>query len=185
MANKYKKVSFVLRKELVIIVLVILALVGATVLLNLPTKEEKLLKEWSAASSDITSVSLFESVNTKDLDKALAKGGKVFVMFGAASDTNSVSLLKAFNDFASTAKVEKIYLLDATDYLGDRKADNTLDEKLKVLEAKYQISISEIPTAFYFNDGKLIKTLNTELVAEQSYSYVEAVKALLSYNLAQ
>lgn len=183
MANKYKKVSFVLRKELLIIVGVIAALILATILLTLPTKSEKLLAKWSAASSNIQSVEMFEELSESDLEKLLKKENKVFVLFVSDQDANSISLVETVYNSLSTYDVKKVYILDATDYLGDRKLDAELDTKLKSLEAKFVgLNISEAPTFWFFYDGKIDQQMNIDLVKEQSYSYTEAVKDILVYS---
>ena len=65
--KKYSKVKFTLRKELIIIAAAIVVMIVATILFNLPNKEEKFLEKWNTAGSTITENMLYEEVELDEL----------------------------------------------------------------------------------------------------------------------
>ena len=185
MANKYRKIGFRLQKELIIIVAVLLVLLVAAILLNLPTKSEKFVSEWSEAGASIQDDSLFEAVSQKELKKLVEKNDKVFVLFVTSSDSDSVSLVNEVASMASNFNIDKVYILDSADYLGNREEDTNLDSKLKELENDLGIKEStQAPSLWMFEQHQFARQLNEDL-HESTSGYTEPVKQVLVYNLTK
>ena len=186
MANKYRKIEFRFHKELLIILGVILALLVAAILLNLPTKNEKFVAKWQEAGASIETNTLFEEIDEAKLQKTIvATEGNVFVLFVTPSDSESVSLFNEVLTQAETYNVKKIYVLDANDYLGNREEDDELASKLNALQTSLAITEdTQAPALWMFVDGKFARQLDADLVEEQS-GYKEAVKQIFVYNLSK
>ena len=186
MANKYRKINFRFTKELIIIACVIVALVVATIILNAPTKADKFLSKWQNAGSSIQSNEIFEEVSQDSLKTKIdKKDGVVVVLFVSTEDSNSVTLFDEVNNHASLFEVDKVYVLDGSNYVGNREENQDVDNKLKEVEAKFGVTIGQVPSLWLYRNGELKATLNQDLVDEQSGSYEEALKRVLAYNLAE
>jgi len=181
MANKYRQVKFTLKKELIIIVSVLAAMILATILLELPTKEDKFVDKWSEAGASISENTLFVETSFDKLDGIISKNEKVFVLF-ATTDENGVSLFGEVMENASTNNVEKVYIIDSAFAQGDRDEDADLDAKLDVLEAKYGINLDTNPNLWYFNNGTLAAELNQTIVDTASGDYCQACYQVMIYN---
>ena len=118
--KKYSKVKFTLRKELVFILAAIALLVVATILLNLPSEEEKFLEKWTAGGSTLTENKLYEEVTFDELGTILdskASGEYTYVLYATPSDSNSVSLFDQIYSIVYNSReyshVTKIYVVDS------------------------------------------------------------------------
>ena len=118
--KKYSKVKFTLRKELIFILAAIVLLVVATILLNLPTKEEKFLEKWNAAGSTITENVIYEEVTFDELNAVLsAKGDNehTYVLYASPSNADSVSLFDQIYSIVTSVSefehITQIYLVDS------------------------------------------------------------------------
>ncbi len=188
--KKYSKVKFTLRKELIFILAAVVVLVVATILLNLPNKEEKFLSKWQEAGSTITENTLYEEVTFEELSEIL-NGKKenefTFVYFATPSNANSVTYFDQFVSVAQTYDVEKIYIVDSAFALeGDREEDSDFDAKLKAIEENFKdaegntIQLDSVPNLWVFN-GKLLEksandyevddAINWNLVLTQMFAY--------------
>lgn len=183
--KKYSKVKFAFRKELIIILAVIVVMVIATVLLQLPSKEDKFIKEWSSAGSSIVENDLYETISFDKLDNVLDKAeGVVFVYFATSSDETSVTNFDVIMSQADLFGVEKVYLVDAKNYQGDREEDAELDEKLTAIENRFTaedgtaISLDYTPNLWAFENGKLVKEINHDLI-DTNGDWKEACKQVL------
>ena len=154
--KKYSKVKFTLRKELIIILSAIVVLVVATILLNLPNKEEKFVTKWSEAGSSIAENRLYEETSFDDLDSILAANEITFVLFATPSNADSVTQFDAIMNKASTYDLEKVYLIDSEFALGNREEDADLDAQLKEIEAEFGISLDSVPNFWVFEGTKLV-----------------------------
>ena len=186
--KKYSKVKFTLRKELVIILSVILLMVVATILLLQPTKEQKFVAEWSTAGSTIVENTIYEKVDFDDLDEKIAGEEVTFVLFAHSANAEAVKVFDIVLNLASTLDIEKVYLVDSAFAEGDREEDTELDAKLAEIEAKFvgaddsKISLSEIPNLWAFQSGKLVAELDQDLIEAEASDYTAACLKVLSLN---
>ena len=118
--KKYSKVKFTLRKELIFILAAIVLLVVATILLNLPTEEEKFLEKWNAGGSTLTENKLYEEVTFDELSTILdskESGEYTYVLYATPSDSNSVSLFDQIYSIVYNSReyshITKIYVVDS------------------------------------------------------------------------
>ena len=189
--KKYSKVKFTLRKELIFILAAIVVLVVATILFNLPNKEEKFLSKWQEAGSTITENTLYEEVSFDELREILdgkADNEFTFVFFATPSNQESVSYFDTFVSVAQTYDVEKIYIVDSAFALeGDREEDADFDAKLKGIEENFKaadgtttIKLDSVPNLWVFNGKVLEKSandysvddvINWNLVLTQMFAY--------------
>ena len=154
--KKYSKVKFTLRKELIIILSAILVLVVATILLNLPNKEEKFVAKWSEAGSTIVENRLYEETTFDDLAGILASEDVTFVLFATPSDADSVAQFDAILNKATAYGLEKVYLIDSEFAVGDREEDAALDADLKLKEDSFKVSLDSTTNFWVFKGTELV-----------------------------
>jgi hypothetical protein len=154
--KKYSKVKFTLRKELIIILSAIVVLVVATILLNLPNKEEKFVSKWSEAGSQIVENRLYEEASFDNLDDILAANEVTFVLFATPSNADSVTQFDAIMNKAETYGLEKAYLIDSEFAAGDREEDADLDSKLKAIEDSFGIELDSVTNFWVFKGTELV-----------------------------
>ena len=190
--KKYSKVKFTLRKELIIILAVAVVMIVATVLLNLPNKEEKFVSKWQAAGSTIVENTLFEETTFDDLDEIIKSDSKVYVYFASPSDSVSATNLNLIVQYAAVYDVEKVYIVDsAFAVAADREEDSDLNSKLTALENKYFSSLSteedayelnaEVPNLWVFENGSLTLEIDHDLIDAKG-SWDAALIQLFSVN---
>ena len=138
--KKYSKVKFTLRKELIIILAAIVVLVVATILFNLPNKEEKFLSKWSATG--ISENHIYEEVSFDELQSKLNAAGEkelTYVFFATPEDTNSVTYFSTILSYVEIYDVSKVYIVDSAFVLdGNREEDSDFDKKLSDIEANFK-----------------------------------------------
>lgn len=135
--KKYSKVKFTLRKELIFILAAIVLLVVATILLNLPTEEEKFIKKWNEAGSSITENVIYEEVTFDELKAALDTKGETeytYVLYATTSDENAVSLFDQIYSIVTSVQdfehITHIYLVDSgADFDKTQVEENFKDAK--------------------------------------------------------
>lgn len=179
--KKYSKVKFTLRKELIIILAVVLVMVLATILLLQPTKDQKFVSKWSGAGSSIVENQLYEEIEFDELDEVIAGEGITYVLFAHASDENSVKAFDLVINLATGLDVEKVYIIDSEFAVGDREEDADLDAELKVIEEKYGITL-DTPDLWAFENGSVVAELDQDLIEASSNDYTEAIKRVLLLN---
>ena len=142
--KKYSKVKFTLRKELIMILAAIVVLVVATILLNLPTKEEKFVNKWVEAGAEIAENELYEEISFDDLEDIVngkTTGSYTFVLFVTPSDAECVTYFNTIFSLAELYGVEKIYLIDSEFVVGgDRENDAEFDAELADIEDNFKVA---------------------------------------------
>lgn len=179
--KKYSKVKFTLRKELIIILAVVLVMVLATILLLQPTKDQKFVSKWSGAGSSIVENKLYEEIDFDELDEVIAGEGITYVLFAHATDEQSVKAFDLVINLATGLDVEKVYIIDSEFAVGDREEDAELDAELKVIEEKYGITL-DTPDLWAFENGSVVAELDQDLIEASSNDYTEAIKRVLLLN---
>lgn len=191
--KKYSKVKFTLRKELVMILAAIVVLVVATILLNLPTKEEKFVNKWAEAGAQITENELYVEVSFDELQDELSgkqAGEYTFVLFTTPSDADGVTYFNTVISLAELYGVEKVYLVDSEFVVGkDREEDSDFDAELKDIEDNFkteegtEMKLDAVSNFWVFNGDTLVDctdnyavndTPNWGLALVQMLSYAKA-----------
>ena len=191
--KKYSKVKFTLRKELIIIIAAVVVMIVATILFNLPNKEERFLKSWNEAGSTLTENLLYEEVSFEELEEVIAEDAYVFVLFASSADANSVTVFDTLYSLAlNTYELDTVYLVDSEFVLGnDREEDSEFDAELKAIETKFAdaegntITLDQTPNFWVFRNGKLVAEANQDVIADQANDWSGALIQILNYSKEQ
>ena len=193
--KKYSKVKFTLRKELIFILAAIVVLVVATILLNLPTKEEKFIEEWQEAGVSITKDNnIFEKVTFEELEKELNKkeANEIsFVFFGTSTDEESVTYFNTLLSLAELYNVEKIYFVDSAFMVDkDRETDAEFNQELTAIESKFVGDADskmdlDLISDFWVFQGKVLVEGADDYVLSGSINWSLALIQMFSYAKAQ
>lgn len=189
--KKYSKVKFTLRKELILILVAVVLMIVATVLFNLPNKEEKFLKEWTEAGSTLQENLLYEEVSFEELEEIIKEDKNVFVLFASAKDASSVTVFDSVYNFGlNTYELEKVYLVDSEFVLEkDREEDSEFDAELKEIESKFvdaegnTITLDQNPNLWAFRNGKLVAEADQDLIADKANDWSAAIIQI--FNLSE
>ena len=184
MASKYKKnkVKFKWTKELLVLILGLLAIIGATIALSLPTNNEKITTEIndaiiaanSQSSSDGSSTSyssiptdnVYESISHKKLLKKIAKEEYVYVLYGSKNSSIILENASKINTIAVSEEIDTIYVYSSlwVEEAEDTNAEAFKSEK-KVIEDDLNanknvdveaFSVLNYPALLVFHNGSLI-----------------------------
>ena len=170
--KKYSKVKFTLRKELIIILVAIAVMITATILFNLPNKEEKFLEKWNTAGSTITENLLYEEVSVEELGEIVKSDKNVFVLFASTADTTSVTVFDQVYSLAlNTYELETVYLVDETLEESDATA--------------LGVAADQTTNLCVFKDGKLVEEANQDLITLNSGDWTAAIIRVLNYSTEQ
>ena len=182
--GKKNKTKFVLRKELIILVLILVAMIVTTICLSIPSKEEKRIEEFNQAittynTANSTSYSLlgddmvFYKTNLKGIEKAIdasngteAEPKYTYILYGSLSNSTILENLSAINEEAKQHEVKKVYFyssskvdeqedLNDADFLAEIEQDETVFNK-DVLNGVDKVDLLK-PTALYvYKNGELV-----------------------------
>ena len=188
--KKYSKVKFTLRKELVMILAAIVVLIVATILLNLPTKEEKFVNKWVEAGAQITENELYVEVSFDELEDELSgkqAGEYTFVLFTTPSDADGVTYFNTVISLAELYGVEKVYLVDSEFVVGkDREEDSEFDAELKDIEDNFkteegtELKLDAVSNFWVFNGDTLIDCVDN-YTANDTPNWGLALVQMLTY----
>lgn len=163
--KKYSKVKFTLRKELIFILAGIVVLLVATILLNLPNEDEKFVKKWQNAGSQITEKTLYTEISFEGLKTVLeSTEGYTFVLF-ATPDAGSVTYFDTLISLTSKDdyNVSQVYLVDCAFAVGDRENDKALNDTLNKYEEMFknavegqEFKLDDTPNFWVFEGTKLV-----------------------------
>lgn len=195
--KKYSKVKFTLRKELLFILGAVVLMVVATLLFNLPNKEEKFLDKWNTAGSQITENLLYEEITFEELEGKINSDEYVFVLFVNPNDATSVTLFDTVYQLAvSQYEIDKVYLVDAEFVMvdKDREEDAEFDSELSEIEAKFKkqnetdedgnpvtITLDQYPNFWVFQNGYLVKEVNQDIVTAEG-SWESELRQVLNFS---
>lgn len=189
--KKYSKVKFTLRKELVFILVAIVGLLVATILLNRPTKEEKVNEYWT-----LTEGHPFEVIELEDLASELSnkkEGEYTFVYFGTPEDAETASYLQTVMSIAELVDVTHIYLVDSEFVVGkDRENDKEFDDELLALEGLFEykekdedgetqtIKLDSVNNFWLFDGNKVLKSA-TDYKASGATDWARALIQMFTF----
>lgn len=175
--KKYSKVKFTLRKELIIILAVIVVMLVATILLQLPSKNDKFVKAWNKAGSSITENTVYKETTMNGLEGIVSKAKSdeyVYVYFANKSDSTAVTNFDLIYRYANTFEVDTVYIIDSSFASEkDRELDEDFDKMLSDIEAKFKdsdsntITLDQNPNFWVFKDGKLVSEIDQDLITEK------------------
>ncbi len=196
--GKKNKTKFVLRKELIILVFILLAMIVTTICLSIPSKDEKRLEEFNQAISSYNTANstqynllddqmVFQKANLKGIEKAIdnSKGTEsepkyTYVLYGSLSNATILENLSAINTEAKNREVKKVYFyasdkvdgqedLNDADFLAEIEQDETVFNK-DVLNGVDKVDLLK-PTALYvYKNGELVFN-SMKATEDETYSW--------------
>ena len=127
-----EKFKFKWTKELIFLIVGLLAVIITTICLALPTKEDKFLAKWEAAQLP-RKAAVSELSESSVLDKINNSGEYVFVFYGTPEDETSVTNIKTVETTAKAFDIKNVYCIDATEVFETTdEVKNTKDFKDKI-----------------------------------------------------
>ncbi len=160
MASRIRKTKFKFKwtKELVFLICGLLVMIIATIILALPTKQERFLNKWSGTS--LTKETVITEIKEEKLLDEINKNEFVFVFYGAPADSTSVTNIDIVEAQAQIFDIDKVYWLDGTEiYETDDETKSTRDFKtaINAREEKLQdVDLLTMGSFWVYQNGKLI-----------------------------
>lgn len=195
MASKYKKnkVKFKLTKELVFLILGLLAIIGTTIALSIPNNKEKITTEINdaielanASSTEESPVSysyipqenVYETIKHDDLINEIANEEYVYVLYGSTNNSLFLSNASTLNTMAQSEELETVYIYSSlwVEETEDKEAEEFKLEKKSVEDAINAnkdkdvegFSVLNYPAILVFHNGSLV--FNTQQYDDLDYS---------------
>ncbi len=190
--NRRNNVKFHWTKELIILIVSLVAILTATIVLALPSSSEKLTSEInsqitsynssnSTKYSTLSNDNVFKLFDTYDgLKNAKNESGYVYIFYGVYSNATFLEQLSNINTVAKNNDVEKVYLYLATEV--DNTDDKNATSFKKDMEARKNemsgnkdsdvadLDLTVYPALFVFHDGKLVFNTQTDESSELSWT---------------
>ena len=204
--SRRKKAKFKLTKELVILVVGLLAILVATIILAIPSSEKKFYNKLRDAVINYgdSNTQLFSSDHVfKEIDedeyidvinevKSTANSGYTYFLYGQLTNSTYVSQLYPINETAKDYGVSHVYLFYSTVYNAAKDNDelNTSSFKEKCNEYEsilnngksqdaYAIDLTKENALFVFKNGSLI--FNSQADEDSKYGWDAYIKQAFSY----
>ena len=180
------KTKFVIRKELIILVLVIVAMIVTTICLSIPSAAEKRLEEFNTAITEYnTANSTSYSTLGEDsvIRKASLKKGEpkyAYIIYGSLTDAKICQYLSAIDTEAKNRDVKTVYIYfsdkvdrqedkEDTDFLNDLEQDEKIFNS-DILEGIEEVDLLKTPALYVYKNGELV--FNSVTIEEDgSYSW--------------
>ena len=190
--NRRNNVKFHWTKELIILIVSIVAILTATIVLALPSAEETLTNEinsqitsYNSANSTkystLANDNVFKKFDSYDsLKNVKNESGYVYVFYGVYSNATYLEQLSNINTAAKNNDVEKVYLYIATE-VENTEDKNATSFKKKMEARKDEMSgnkesnvadldLTVYPALFVFQDGKLVFNTQTDESSELNWN---------------
>ena len=184
MASKIRKnkVKFHWTKELIFLIVFVLAILGVTIALAQPTKEAKALEKYnnailqynsenSTSYNTLTEDHVFKEISHNSLAKKKNDKGYTYVLYGLLDNGTFLSSLASLNSMAKDNEIKTVYLYFATwvseqedqDSISFKnecnKKEAQLNDKVDPDHSEFDLTI--YPTLLVFYDGELIYNSQT------------------------
>ena len=176
--NKKDKVKFKFTKELLFLILSLAAIITATILLAIPTADEKRTDAYNEAilaynTTNSTSYAtldyenVYEDIEYEELTEVLANAeGYTYVLYGSTNVGTVLQYMATINSKAKDVEVETVYLYSSVwvEDQNDLEADD-FEVEYKAREDKINsgkdssvegLSLLDYPALLVFNDGVLV-----------------------------
>lgn len=179
------KTKFILRKELVILVLALVAMIVTTICLSIPSAKEKRLEEFnnaitayntanSTSYSTLTEDSVIYKASLNKIDSEIKAGLNgtteepkyVYVLYGTLSNATICQYLSSIDNEAQQRDVKNVYLYssekvdnqedkDDVEFLAELENDEKIFNS-KVLEGVEEVDLLNTPALYVFKNGQLV-----------------------------
>ncbi|MDE6660821.1 MAG: hypothetical protein K2J93_03230 [Anaeroplasmataceae bacterium] len=193
------KTKFVLRIELIILVLVLVAMIVTTVCLSIPSASEKRLEEFNNAITEyntanstsygtLTDESVIRKASLKKISSELSDASKgteenpryTYVLYGSLVDSTILQYLSTIDKEAQQREVRVVYLYssekvdkqedkDDIEFLADLEKDEDVFNA-DVLEGVDEVDLLKTPAFYVYKNGELVFN-STTIVEDGSYNW--------------
>ncbi len=184
MASKGRKnkVKFRWTKELIFLILFVVAILGVTIALAAPTNEAKQLEKYNNAIETfnatnqtqyqtLTEDHVFKEISHNSLAKKKNNDGYTYVLYGLLDDGTFLSSLASINAMAKDNEIKTVYLYFAT-WVSEQEDTNSITFKNECNEKEAKLNdkvdadhvdfdLTVYPTLLVFYDGELIYNSQT------------------------
>ena len=198
-SGRRNKTKFVLHKELIILVLVLVAMIVTTVCLTIPTAGEKRLEEFNNAITEYNTAnstsyttleedSVIRKASLKKLNSEIKNASKgteenpryTYVLYGSLSNEIVIQYLSAIDTEAQQREVKVVYLYssekvekqedkDDVEFLAGLEKDEEVFNA-DVLEGVDEVDLLKTPALYVYKNGELVFN-STTLEEDGSYNW--------------
>lgn len=202
MASKYKKnkVKFKWSKELIILLVVLVAILITTIVLNIPSAKAKSTKQFNDAiveyntanSTSYTTLSednVFEKISHEKLVKKIAGKDYVYVLYSSLNNATILEQLSSINAKAKDEEIKTVYLYSSewVEKTEDLETENFKTKKAGIEEDINKskgkdvddFSVESYPAILVFHDGEMIFNSQTYDESDEYNWSMYIQKALL------
>lgn len=197
--GRKNKTKFVLHKELIILVAILVAMIITAVCLSIPSASEKRLEEMNNAinqynTTNNTQYSLLEEDNVfrksslKAIDSAINASNNgteedpkyVYVLYGSLSNSTILEYLSTIDKEAKNREVKTVYLYSSekvdkqedkedASFLASLKNDEDIFNK-EVLEGVDEVDLLKTTALYVYKNGELVFN-STAIIEDGSYNW--------------
>ena len=196
--GRRNKTKFVLHKELIILVVILIAMIVTTICLTIPSGQEKQLEEFNNAITAynnanstqytlLTEENVIKKAELKNISSIIedSKGSEEepkysYIVYGSFQHAEIAQYISFIDQEARRREVEVVYLYSSekVDQQEDKEdeefvADIENDEKLfnaDVLEGVDEVDLLDAPAVFVYKNGELVFN-STTIEEDGSYSW--------------
>ncbi len=200
--NRKNKVKFKWTKELIILLVLIVAMITATIVLSIPSKSARTTTKLNNAitansSSDSSSSTnllpddnVYVETTHKELLKKIGNDEYVYVLYGSLTDSNYTNLLYGINSKASQYEVKTVCLYSSDWVLETDDTDSaTFKDKASSLSGDFSYSKGVVkfdylksPAILVFHNGEMVMN-SQEYDDNDSYNWNQYINKALTYAL--
>ncbi|MDE7263878.1 MAG: hypothetical protein K2N64_04380 [Anaeroplasmataceae bacterium] len=206
--GRRNKTKFILRKELIILVFVLVAMIVTTICLSIPSESDRRLEEINTAITDYnsansTSYSTLEKENVirkaslKQVEghlKSSANGSEehpvyLYILYGSLTNATVCQYLSAIDTEARNREVKTVYLYDSAkvDNQEDKEDASFLAElendeaifNADILEGVQEVDLLKTPALLVYKNGELIFN-SVEIEEDGSYNWTQIINKAFS-----
>lgn len=199
--------KFILRKELIILVLVLVAMLITTICLSIPYGNEKNLEELNAAITEYNSTTgssytllgedtVIRKTEMKKVGDHIAesKGTEAdpkytYILYGSLSDSTILQYLSKIDSEAQQREVKVVYLVssekvdtqedkDDADFLAELEKDEKVFNA-DVLEGIEEVDLLDTPALYVYKNGELVFN-SVPVIEDGSYNWELVINVAFS-----
>lgn len=182
--GRRNKTKFIIRKELIILIIVLIAMIVTTVCLSIPSAAEKRLDELNSAITEYNSANstsyatlgedtVIRKVSLKRVERAIeeSKGTEsdpkyAYVLYGSLTNGTICQYLSQIDTEAQNHEVKTVFLYtsekvdlqedkDDTEFLADLEKDEAIFNA-DVLEGIDEVDLLKVPALYVYKNGELV-----------------------------
>ncbi len=185
--SKNTKTKFNWTKELIFLIIGLVAMIIVTIVLALPSDTKKIYDKYTEAGASLDSDHVYSTINYKKLKKNIASQGEndvLYVFYGSTSCSNCVSAIQTINTAAKSFEIDKVYYFDATfiDSVEDKENAEFLANVDKKEVELGGVDLLSYPAIWVYKGGKLAFTTDSYKATDSSTT-IEGTWKLAAYHV--